>query len=206
VTSNRGWAAYFAAMGAGLGVAGASAPALAHENQVIIFGPFLGGFTHPVLGLDHFLAMVSVGIVSAIIGGRAIWTVPATFVTFMALGGVLGWSGLAIPMSIVETGIGISVVLLGVLIVLDRALPTLAVQVPVAFFGTMHGVAHGAEIPSIADPVLYAAGFMSGTIAIHVLGVLIGDISRRYRYGRIALRVAGAASAVAGALFLAGVL
>ena len=36
-------------------------PAAAHEEQVIEFGSFLGGLLHPVLGLDHFLAMVSVG-------------------------------------------------------------------------------------------------------------------------------------------------
>ena len=54
--------------------------ALAHENQVIRFGSFLGGLTHAVLGLEHFLAVVGVGIVSSMIGGRAIWTVPGMFV------------------------------------------------------------------------------------------------------------------------------
>ena len=51
---------------------------------------FYDGITHPVLGTDHFLAMVSVGIVSSQIGGRAIWSVPATFVTVMILGGIVG--------------------------------------------------------------------------------------------------------------------
>lgn len=46
--------------------------ALGHGNQVIRLGSFLGGLTHPVLGLDHFLAMVGVGIGSSMIGGRAI--------------------------------------------------------------------------------------------------------------------------------------
>ena len=55
--------------------AAAVQPVLGHENQVIQYGSFLTGLTHPVLGLDHFLAMVSVGIVSALIGGRAIITV-----------------------------------------------------------------------------------------------------------------------------------
>lgn len=187
-------------------IAVASTPASAHEGQVILFGPFLGGFTHPVLGLDHFIAMLSVGIVSAIIGGRAIWTVPGTFVTFMALGGALGWAKLGFSPTLVETGIAASDILLGVLIVLYRPLPALYVSIPVAFFGTMHGYAHGSEIPAIADPVLYAAGFMLGTIFIHLLGVLVGDISRRYPRGRPVLRVAGAGFVVAGVLFLLGVL
>ena len=51
---------------------------------------FYDGISHPVLGLDHFLAMVSVGIISAQIGGRAIWTIPSTFVCIMIVGGGLG--------------------------------------------------------------------------------------------------------------------
>ena len=61
-------------------------PVLAHEGSSLPIGSFLGGLTHPVLGPDHFLAMVSVGILSAQIGGRAIWTVPAAFVAAMAVG------------------------------------------------------------------------------------------------------------------------
>lgn len=184
----------------------AVAPALAHENEVILYGPFLGGFTHPVLGLDHFLAMLSVGIVSVIIGGRAIWGVPSTFVAFMALGGALGWIGVGLPGYVMEAAIAISVILLGTLVALDRSLPVLYVAAPVAFFGVMHGYAHGSEIPTIADPALYAAGFMLGTVAIHVAGVLAGDISRRYANGRLVLRAAGATFVVVGSLFLAGIL
>ena len=64
-------------------------PALAHA----FFGKigFYDGISHPVLGLDHFLAMISVGILSAQIGGRAIWTVPSTFVIIMTIGGLFGF-------------------------------------------------------------------------------------------------------------------
>jgi len=34
----------------------------AHEAAGMQFGSFVGGLAHPVLGFDHFLAMVSVGI------------------------------------------------------------------------------------------------------------------------------------------------
>ncbi|MEO7385540.1 MAG: HupE/UreJ family protein, partial [Gammaproteobacteria bacterium] len=52
--------------------------AMAHEGSSLPYGSFLAGLAHPVLGIDHFLAMISVGILSAQIGGRAIWTVPCT--------------------------------------------------------------------------------------------------------------------------------
>ena len=64
-------------------------PALAHNFTGMV--GFYDGISHPVLGLDHFLAMVSVGIVSAQIGGKAIWTVPATFVSVMTIGGFFGF-------------------------------------------------------------------------------------------------------------------
>ena len=64
------------------------ASVFAHDGTQLPYGSFLSGLTHPVLGLDHFLAMVSVGILSAQIGGRAIWTVPATFVLVMTFGGL----------------------------------------------------------------------------------------------------------------------
>lgn len=181
-------------------------PALAHENQVIRFGSFLGGFTHPVLGLDHFLAMVSVGIVSALIGGRAIWTIPALFVVAMALGGAVGRVDIGVGMGVVETGIALSVVFLGLVIALDRRLPVAAVMATVLFFGLFHGYAHGVEIPEVARPGTYAAGFLSGTALIHLLGVLIGEVAKRYAAGRTVLRIVGAGFGVVGGLFLLGLI
>ena len=185
---------------------GLDLPAMAHEGQVIRFGSFLGGLTHPVLGLDHFLAMVSVGIVSAFIGGRAIWTVPATFVTMMALGGWLGFLDLGISSRVVEIAIALSVILLGGVILLDRGLRVPVAMAAVGFFGFFHGYAHGQEIPDIARPVLYAAGFLTGTVLIHLLGVLLGDMAKRYPKGRPVLRTAGGAFVLIGGLFIAGVL
>lgn len=58
---------------------------------------FLSGVFHPVLGFDHLLAMLSVGIISAQIGGSAIWSIPLTFVTVMGVGGFLGMQGIPVP-------------------------------------------------------------------------------------------------------------
>lgn len=180
--------------------------ALAHENQVIRFGSFGGGFVHPVLGLDHLLAMLSVGVVSALIGGRAIWQVPAMFVTAMAAGGLLGVAGVDPGSFVIEGAIALSVLLLGLIIALDRRVSPRVALAAVAFFGAFHGIAHGTEVPDIAEPAIYSLGFLTGTAVIHLVGVLIGDIARRYRFGRIAMRVPAAAVSVVGALFLFGVL
>ena len=92
---------------------------------------YYDGLSHPVLGLDHFLAMVSVGIISAQIGGRAIWTVPSIFVSLMLIGGMLGMiieinsldtetifsSNITL---VIELGIIFSVILLGLAIAIQK--------------------------------------------------------------------------------------
>ena len=89
----------------------------AHDGASLPYGSFLGGLTHPVLGLDHFLAMVSVGVLSAQVGGRAIWTIPATFVVIMAFGGLLGF--FYVCLSAIEVGIAFLLFVLGGTVALD---------------------------------------------------------------------------------------
>lgn len=178
--------------------------AYAHGEEALQYGSFLGGLMHPVLGPDHLLAMISVGIVSAQIGGRAIWTVPATFVLVMAVGGVLGMIG--ITLSFIELGIAMSVLVLGIVIAADKRLPILLAMLAVAVFAIFHGYAHGAEMPVAARPMLYGLGFMTGTAAIHLLGVGIGELSRQYEQkSKPVLRLTGSAIAVVGLLFIVGV-
>lgn len=72
------------------------------------------GAIHPVLGFDHLLAMVSVGVLSSIFHKGAIWALPTTFVFFMAIGGILGLNAFVIPSS--EMWIAASLVALGLAI------------------------------------------------------------------------------------------
>lgn len=148
-------------------------PALAHAHVDAAASGFLSGLLHPVFGLDHFLAMLSVGIISAQLGGSRVYAVPALFVSAMVCGAVVGWNGQEWPLT--EVGISLSVSVLGVGIVLARSdRRSLMVMVVVAFFGCLHGHAHGLEMPKAADPVYYGAGFVTSTVVIHLLGVFIG--------------------------------
>ncbi len=85
---------------------------------------FVHGFVHPVGGWDHVLAMVAVGLYAALLGGRALWAVPASFVGMMAVGGALGMAGVNMPYT--EAGIMASIVVLGLAVALRIPLPTLA--------------------------------------------------------------------------------
>lgn len=77
---------------------------------------FQSGFTHPLTGPDHFLAMFAVGLWGAQIGGRSVWTLPVTFPLIMVLGGIMGILG--VPLFGIETGIAPSILALGVAIAL----------------------------------------------------------------------------------------
>ncbi|GIU03176.1 HupE/UreJ family protein [Shewanella morhuae] len=176
------------------------APVSAHE--IHSGGGFMSGFNHPVLGFDHLLAMLSVGMLSTQLGGRAIWTVPLAFVVFMLFGGILGLYAVAVPF--VEIGIALSVLLLGLAIAFDRQIPLLFAMTFVGVFAIFHGHAHGAEIPELASPVLYALGFLLGTAVIHLGGVMIGLGMQKMTGQRNLMRVTGAAIAAMGGYLLAG--
>jgi urease accessory protein len=164
-------------------------PSLALAHSAGHIGGFMAGLKHPVLGMDHLLAMVCVGILSAQMGGKAIWTVPATFVVVMLIGGVAGMNGFYYP---VEVGIAVSVLALGLAIAASIKMPVLMAMVFVGFFALFHGLAHGLEMPYLSKPITYALGFVSSTALIHIAGVGIGLIAEKLPSGHQLLRFAGA--------------
>jgi urease accessory protein len=148
-------------------------PSLAHAHVGIgETNGFLHGFGHPLTGLDHLSAMIAVGLWAAQAGGRAIWAVPLTFVSVMLLGGVFGMAGIHLLFG--ETGIAVSVLMLGVFIAAAVRLPLSASILIVGLFALCHGHAHGAEMPATASALGYAGGFTLATASLHMAGVGLG--------------------------------
>ena len=139
---------------------------------------FYNGVIHPVTGLDHICAMVAVGLWAAQRGGKAIWLVPLTFVSVMAIGGWLGMIGRSIPF--VEQGIVASVLILGVLIATAVRLPLVVSVLIVGLFALFHGHAHGAEMPDSASGLLYGLGFIFSTVLLHLCGIALGLSAQRF--------------------------
>jgi urease accessory protein len=160
---------------------------------------FADGFAHPLDGLDHMLAMVTVGILAWQFGGRAIWLLPASFLSLMALGGTCGVAGEASPW--VELGIAVSVIVLGLMVALGANAPLALAMGVVGLFAIFHGYAHGAAMPFGASGILYAAGFVLATAFLHVTGIALGILIGRIgdSHGRLAYRLGGGAVALAGA-------
>lgn len=184
-------------------VAGA---AEAHSLGVAAAG-FSAGLAHPLVGLDHLLAMIAVGLWAVQIAERteraaALWLVPGAFVAMMAAGGVVAMAG--VPMAQVELGILGSLVVLGLLIALAPHWPVWAGVAMAGAVALFHGHAHGAEAPQAASETLYAAGFIVTTIFLHGVGISLGLVLRDGRTG-LAARSGGAGIAAAGlALYILG--
>jgi urease accessory protein len=172
-------------------------PVLAHTGSVS--GGFAGGLSHPLFGPDHVAAMVAVGLWGAFLGPPAIYILPVVFPLVMALGGVLGILG--VPLPGVEIGIAVSAALLGMMVALAARPPLWVAGVIVGAFAIFHGHAHGAELPPGADALAYSLGFVIATGCLHLCGIAFGLLAR-WPVGRIAVRAAGGAIAIAGLMFL----
>ena len=180
-------------------------PALAHVSPVEhTHSSFAAGFAHPFMGIDHILAMVAIGLWAAMLGGRALFTVPAAFVGVMVLGFVSALLGMPLPF--VEPVILASVVVLGLAIAFALPVSPLVGAVIAGFFAFFHGHAHGGEMGGAAF-LTYGAGFVLATILLHALGIGLGLGAGKLMTGpagRLSMRVAGGATAVSGLLLMAG--
>ena len=181
-------------------VVGVGLPAHAHESSSHnLSGGFVDGFIHPLLGADHVSAMVAVGIWGAILGRPLIWILPLAFPMAMALGGAYGVFGFYLPW--IEPGIAISSIVIGLAILSGWRASISVASAVVAVFAVFHGYAHGIELPHAANASTFAMGFVTSTGLLHIAGIAFG-LLKSHPWGGTALRVAGAAIAVAGGAFL----
>ncbi len=174
-------------------------PALALAHPGHDHAGVMSGIAHPIVGLDHLLAMVAVGLWAAQQTGQARWALPLTFVATMLLGGLIGFAGFDMPL--METGIAGSVLALGLLVALAVRPPLAVAAGLTALFALSHGVAHGLELPALSSPWGYAAGFVAATAALH--GIAYAVARTLPRVAAPLVRLAGAASALTGAWLLA---
>jgi urease accessory protein len=173
-------------------------PAAAHMGTGLP-GGFESGFVHPFSGIDHLLAMVSVGLWGAFLGRLLIYVLPVVFPAMMVAGAIMGM--FAVPLPPVEMGIALSVLVLGGCIALSVKAPVWTACLIVAVFAVFHGYAHGKELPSAADPTAYSVGFVLATGLLHVSGICLGLLNELPR-GIVVTRTVGGIIAMLGVWFL----
>lgn len=180
-----------------------AAPALAHTGQGDAAG-FWHGLLHPVLGADHLLAMLAVGLWSGFAGPRRLWAGAAIFLAAMAVGAALGWVGVGLPQ--VEAVILASVLALGGLVLLARPGQgpgaTVLSLAAIAGFAACHGQAHAAEAQGSIAP--YLAGFLTATAALHLIGIGLARLVVQARAARLWQGLIGSGIALSGLYMMAG--
>lgn len=176
----------------------------AAHSEVGTANGLMSGLLHPLLGLDHLMAMVAVGLWGAQLGRPLIFALPIAFPMMMAVGAIAGIAGL--PMVGIEVGIAASALVLGLLILFAFKAPVWLAVLLVGAFAYFHGYAHGTELPHAASALAYGIGFVISTGVLHLVGIGIGLLNTAGAQGQRAVRGAGGIVAAAGCVFLAGAL
>src|SRR5438105_10939684 len=160
----------------------------------------LSGLAHPVIGLDHFAAVIGVGILAALIG-RGVRPVLA-FSAAMIAGVVLHLASANLPAA--ELLVGLSTLLIGGLVALRRSLGMLSAAVLFAAAGVVHGYALGESIVGAeASPLgAYLAGLLviQTAIAVAAYAATMSVRRRAPSFNKAGMAAAGALIALAGAL------
>jgi urease accessory protein len=165
-------------------LASSSVPAFAHHlmggRTPATFGEgILSGLGHPVIGLDHFAAVVAVGCLAAT--HRAAYPLVIAFVLAMMGGVALHLHGATVPGA--EILVALSVITLGLLMLGDRQLPVGAALLLFAMVGAVHGYALGESIHGAEPTPLYAyllgLAIVQSAVALTAAAVARGIMQRR---------------------------
>ena len=181
-------------------------PALAHHPlgglpmETFAHG-ILSGIGHPILGFDHLFFIALVGIAALYTGHRRI--APGAYIAAMLVGTLAMSLGLALPA--VEIVIGLSLLVLGAVVLSGRALSIGPAVVLFALFGLFHGSAFGGSIAAQEAGVgggvlvgyLIGLGFTQYLIAL-AAGWVVGTGLKAADASAVQARLAGAVVAGVG--------
>ncbi|WP_299412016.1 HupE/UreJ family protein [Acaryochloris sp. IP29b_bin.148] len=178
---------------------------LAGRLPANFFEGFMSGVAHPVIGVDHFVFVIAVGLISALM--RQGVMIPIAFVIAGLAGTGMHLQRLDLPAP--EFFISASVLLFGVLLALKRHPNWQIVAGLAAVAGIFHGYAYGEAIvgADMTPMVAYLSGF-----TVIQLGVALGAraIGRRMLKGHqmpeLPLRFSGFAICGFGAAFLSALI
>lgn len=155
-----------------------STSAMAHTHVGMTYC-FAGGFLHPWLGIDHLLVMLAVGLWGSVMASIPCWQLPLCFVLAMAGGASLNFASFTLTGA--EQWVALSVFTVGLVLWRNRQTSSGWASLCVAAIAFCHGYVHAAEIGSEADPVAYAAGFLSSTVIL----LCFGSATRWFSANRI---------------------
>lgn len=179
----------------------AAQPAFAHHVMdgampATLAQGLLSGLGHPIIGLDHFAAVVAVGCIASLhaAGARLV----GGYVAMMMAGVAVHLAGASIPGA--ELWVAASVIALGLVLASRRDLGVLAALAVFAAVGLLHGYALGESIYG-AEPTPLIAYLTGLTIIQSVIALAAMSLARlltRRMAQAVPLRLIGAGIAGLG--------
>ena len=135
---------------------------------------FWAGLLHPIMGLDHLIALAALGILLSGLSLKKSIAMGSVFLGLMAMGFYGVQSNLLnLGSGMVEGFIIFSVGLSVTLLLLSRVINIQLGVLAVTSFAIFHGMAHGVEVPAAMSANSFALGFMVSCIAVLSIGRLM---------------------------------
>ena len=155
-----------------------AAPAFAHHVMggrmpATFLEGMLSGLGHPVIGLDHFAAVVAVGCLAA--AHRTGAALAIGFVVAMMAGVAAHLQGATVPGA--EIFVALSVIALGAVLLTHREMRTVAALALFVVVGLLHGYALGESIYGAEQTPLLA--YLVGLCVIQSAIALVAMLSAR---------------------------
>ena len=161
----------------------------------------MSGFTHPIFGFDHAVAIFGAGVLAYLINPSRWYISVAAFVGAMIIGGLFGIGNEATVM--VEKAIASSVLIIGILIMLRKRLNLPIVVFLLAIFGVFHGYAHGAEMDPENTALKYVSGYTLGAFLMGTIGMLAAKVINMLN-NELVFTIVGAIISALGVMILLG--
>lgn len=178
-----------------------AAPAFAHHMMggrmpATFMEGLLSGLGHPVIGLDHFAAVVAIGCLAA--AHRAGAALAVGFVVAMMVGVAIHLEGATVPGA--EIWVALSVIALGAIMLTHREMKVVTAQALFVVVGLLHGYALGESVYGAerAPLLAYLVGLCIIQSAIALAAMTITRASLKRTNQVHSLRLVGAGIAGIG--------
>ncbi|WP_337263752.1 MULTISPECIES: HupE/UreJ family protein [unclassified Serratia (in: enterobacteria)] len=159
---------------------------------------FTEGFIHPLTGMDHLVAMILVGVWSAM-NTRKWWLAPLAFAGLLLAGALIGMAGVTVAAT--EYLVAASLLVVGVMVALRLKLSAVTGALIIGAFAIFHGLAHGAELSHSAAAL---SGMVMATAGLHLVGLGSGYLLTLSSTNRWWAGVIGSGSSLLGIGLLSG--
>jgi len=167
-----------------------------HGNGVI------SGFTHPIFGLDHAIAILGTGILGYILNPSKWYLYLLAFLVPMIIAGLFGINNEAT--FFIEKVIAFSVFAIGCIIAVNYKISPVVLMIALGIFGGFHGYAHGAEMGETNTALKYISGYAIGTFLVGVIGMFLAKTICSTEKKKQYINILGGSIMGAGVMMLLG--